>query len=698
MAVTIVISGNAVSSASILQGDTLITVPVKLNNVVLPDSLVLREMSGGTQVEVRKFISLVGGSFHPFSHIFLQDGMMVQYGNFISFAGLENPLGFVSCKMVEVQPPVSLVQNENTQVYFAPLSFLASAIGGTATYDAVNHELDITVASPSVFGSAFPPAADVAEALTNSGYTVQQGEISKLDPVDFCRARYTPNANGNNAAFPYMGIQLPPSPGKDTIYYIPITFTLKEEEAVVMVGQTPPECKYFSYRSYLMNRYFEFPPQTTRTKINASLGNTQSLYSMRKDLPVDSIFNRKYALIMAADSLIAMEIKNMILAATSAITEKDIYFDIVPHEIIKFGNTPKGDWLNMVHRVVLFDDADEENSYLYNPPLEIMRVTPNDSSERVYFKTPGFLPKSSGINEFHLMPELELLEDGIYDAYHNTHQIIWIQPSPWVIEGYTAIQEGADAIGEVQDALYIITSDFQLNDNDLALVYGVDHTKTGQAVYTNINIYQRKYMNGFCGVTNFEMEKSARQFVSDTVIADQLFAYTLSRHPVAGNPFNYVIPLDTFNTLKGINLEDSVFIGTRLYINSVTKIAPDPQEVILDRTVLLRPFLTGITAIDDRKQSPALRVYPNPVYDKATLEFSISEWSEVNLTLYNSSGQQVGKTIQFDHARGTILQELQMNRNLPSGEYFLRGIISETETADQRIVTSKILFVGGKNF
>ena len=49
-----------------LQGDTLIRVPVKLNNVVLGDSLFLRISSGGTQVEVKKFMTLIGGSYHPF--------------------------------------------------------------------------------------------------------------------------------------------------------------------------------------------------------------------------------------------------------------------------------------------------------------------------------------------------------------------------------------------------------------------------------------------------------------------------------------------------------------------------------------------------------------------------------------------------------------------------------------------------------
>jgi hypothetical protein len=476
-----------------LQGDTTIKVPVRLNSVMLQDSLFLRISSGGTQVEAKKFMTLIGGSYHPFSHIFHQNGLMVQYGKFISFARYNFALGFVNCQMVSMLPPVTSMFIGDVSVDFTPLSFLAKAISGTVSYDAITGRIDITVAPPKEFGSIFPPARDVALALNNSGYYVQQGETNKVNSIHLCIAKYAPDANGNNAAFPYLCIQLPPSPGRDSVYYIPLTFTLNTDEAVVMIGKTPPECLYFSYRSYLLNRFYDFPPSSTRTKIFASLGDSKSLYRMRKDLPLDSMFRRKFAFIMAADSLVAMHIKSTILAATPAISEKDIYFDIIPNGIFKFGNNPYGDWTTFVHRASLFRDNTAQDEYINNTIIEIMRVTPKQSSQSVFFKVPSYLPRASGTNEFLMMPKLKLLEDGIYNAYHKTHEIIWLQPSPWVIEGFVAIQGKADALGDVSDALYIVTSDFQFRENDIALVYGLNHTLTGQAVYNNVTIYGKKY-------------------------------------------------------------------------------------------------------------------------------------------------------------------------------------------------------------
>ncbi len=223
-----------------------------------------------------------------------------------------------------------------------------------------------------------------------------------------------------------------------------------------------------------------------------------------------------------------------------------------------------------------------------------MRVTPRQPSPPVFFRTPSFLPRTSGINEFHLIPDMELLEDGIYKAWHQTHEIIWLRPSPWAFEGYTAIQQKADALGDVHDALYIATPDFLLGENDKALVYGVNHTMTGQAVYTNVTVYGRKFLNGFGGMSNFDMVGSARSYMADTVKADRFYTYLLARHEIPGNPFVFVVPADTNKVLQGINLNDSAFIGFRLYVNSITGVGPDPMEVVLDRALILRPRTTGV--------------------------------------------------------------------------------------------------------
>lgn len=674
------------------KSDTLIRVGITLNGTVLPDSLFLVELSGGTQVEARKFMESIGGLYYPISHIFHQDGIILQYGRFISFARLGFTEGFVSLEMVDMSPPVTkqLIGTEEYE-FFAPMEFLRQTISGGIVYNNAAGRLEVTAATPSEFGSIFPPAFQVATALQDSGYIVRMGEANKQYPIQYCQAGYTDNANGNNVGVPYFGIQLPAPPGMDSLYSIPLNYCIKEDEAVILVGKTPPACKYFSYRSYLMNRYYEFP-NPVRVKINASLGETTSLYRMRPDLPLDSMFGRKFAVIMTGDSIIAMQVRQTILAATPEIQPEDIFFDILPRDdLFRFGTDPKADWINFLHRVSLFDDTIAGNAYLDNPPLEVIRATRSEPSVPSLFSLHEFLPTTSGISEFDLFSSMQLLENSLYDTYHDNYNLIWLSSTPVNMESFTAIQQGSDALGDNHDCLYIRTDDFILGENDMALAYGVDHNQTGQAVYSNVIIYGKEYYDGFGGITNFMMAKSARQYLLDTSIADRFFVYTFSRQPVPDNPYVFVVPTDPNHTLSGINLEDSALLCTRIYVNSVTKISPDPLEVIIDRFVLLRPKTAGV---DDAEITiPSVLVYPNPVKDKAKIEVEVPEWSEVEMSLFNTSGQQLGKTIRFDHVRGTVWQELNFGSGYPSGIYYLKVTIREFGTNKTQVMTTKIVLL-----
>ena len=671
--------------------DSLIRVGIMLNGTIMPDSLYLAVLDSGHQVEARKFMETIGGSYYPISNVFHQQGLMVQYGRYISWARVGFATGFSSLAMVAMEPPVTkLMAGDEGYEFFAPLGFLEQAIAGAVDYNAGAGRVEVTVGPAPGFGSIFPPAAAVATAFQNSGFTVRMGEANKQFPIEFCLTGYTPNANGNNVGVPYFGIQLPPPPGQDSMFSVPLMYTVRSDEAVILMGKTPPKCKYFSYRSYLYNRFYNFPPPPTRRKINASLGETTSLYRMRPDLPLDSMFSRKFAIIMAADSILAMEVKAKILASTTAIDPADIHFDVLPSgDLFRFGTSSEADWTNILHRASLFEDTIAMNEYMNNPPLEIIQVTRNFPAAPGLWSIQPFLPRTSGITEFDLFHDMAALEFRIYETYHEDYDIIWLSSTPFNLESYTAIQQGVDAYGDNHDCLYVRTNDFPLGENDIALAYGVDHTQTGQAVYDNIIIYGSKYFDGFGGLTNDMMAKSARQFLEDTVVADKFYAYCFSRHPIPGNPHVFIVPADTNGTLSGINVGDSAFLCTRLYVNSVTKIGPDPLEVIIDRFVLLRPKNYGVPEPD--MQSAAVKVYPNPVRSKAMIEVVVPEWSEVEVSLYNSAGQQMGQAIHFNNVCGKVWQEMNFGNGSSPGVYFLRVVLQGKGNNNSQVITSRIV-------
>ncbi len=82
-------------------------------------------------------------------------------------------------------------------------------------------------------------------------------------------SKVLPSAYGNNPATQYLVYLVPPAPGHkvtgiiaDIIKLLGVKaevtpfFSLRPDEAVVFVGRTPPECRYFSFEVNLMERTY----------------------------------------------------------------------------------------------------------------------------------------------------------------------------------------------------------------------------------------------------------------------------------------------------------------------------------------------------------------------------------------------------------------------------------------------------------
>ncbi len=66
-----------------------------------------------------------------------------------------------------------------------------------------------------------------------------------------------------------------------------------------------------------------------------------------------------------------------------------------------------------------------------------------------------------------------------------------LKTSIWLLEGYDAIQEGIDALGENRDTATSAADQFTLGDDprEFVIVYGVNHAAFGKVTYNNFSIY-----------------------------------------------------------------------------------------------------------------------------------------------------------------------------------------------------------------
>ncbi|OPY50828.1 MAG: hypothetical protein A4E49_02551 [Methanosaeta sp. PtaU1.Bin112] len=108
------------------------------------------------------------------------------------------------------------------------------------------------------------------QALEKDGFIIQEGELGVFDLVKVYNEGLIPSAYGNNPTTRYMVYFVPPAPGEEidkrssAVSKVlgksedvnPTIKNLRPDEAIIFVGRTPPECRYFSYDVNLMFRTY----------------------------------------------------------------------------------------------------------------------------------------------------------------------------------------------------------------------------------------------------------------------------------------------------------------------------------------------------------------------------------------------------------------------------------------------------------
>ncbi|MCI0513998.1 hypothetical protein L0128_12355, partial [candidate division KSB1 bacterium] len=562
--------------------DSLFNATISINGDTANQSITYVKRNGKILIDADLFFDLVGGQYYPIGQNF---GLTVQYGKIISFAYVNYRQGFVALKMVDILPPAEAINNK----VMAPLNFLALAIAGQIDFDTANQHLAITAPAPAEIGDVIPEAKTLSDALTPQNYTIRQGAIDLVNAIELYVAGYQADCNGNNANYPYLTLQTPPCPDLAYVSSIPLFYTMRPDEAFVLIGRTPPECTYYSYRSYLYNRYYE-DESPHRKKIYASLGDTQSLYNMSEGRDVPNSFNRFFLIISTADKNMTDAIRNA--AITAGIREDDIYVDVIPSDIVRMGLDEKADIFNFLHRSVLFKNPTENEQYIHHPPLELLRITPKVAVTPNYLSTPTLRKRGTGTNEFHLNDGLAQLRQQLINKYSTTYDAIELTSFQWLSEGYEAIENRENVRGENRDALYLRTPFIEFQENDIIVVYGVNHAKTGKSTYCNAGCYGVPALNGLGGVSNLEFQGTAKPFLTDPTLADNFYVWKFARTQIDAQTF--VIPPDVNDDYNGIDYGGIAVMVFRLYVEPPAKVGPIDSEVVMDRVILFRPKETGL--------------------------------------------------------------------------------------------------------
>ena len=134
-----------------------------------------------------------------------------------------------------------------------------------------------------------------------------------------------------------------------------------------------------------------------------------------------------------------------------------------------------------------------------------------------------------------------------------------------------------------------MTENFTLtSDDDFVVVYGVNHTTTGKAVYSNAVLYARPMLNGVCSIYNGLFEGSAAQYLPEG--GDGYYVYKMARPGWSGaDEFTVEIPYSTGNEqgiYYGVDNDNTVLAAFRAYIEPETGVGASYYEIVYDRAIV----------------------------------------------------------------------------------------------------------------
>ena len=426
-------------------------------------------------------------------------------------------------------------------------------------------------------------AQQLKDALERDGFTVQEGQVVLIDVLALCCHGLIPTCLGFNPIGPYKVVRLPNAPGQTTPSSFPWVFRLGANEAVVLIGQTPPPVTYFSYDSYVMTRYSD--RESVRKVIFGNIGDAINNLTVRTREPDQGLFGQDVIIVFTADQSIDARIRGA--AASVGYPAGMVNTGVIPVDIARLGLGANADEFAIVHRVALPQTGQEAalSAYLSTPQLAL-RVTLDAPVVSDPFPLPTLRVRGTGETEMTLAPALRDLRQAILDRYSGlraTELVAGVAPG----QEYECLQKEINGYGPTRDSLYMRTdSTFKLPEgpDDFLIVYGVNHEASGKATYASLTVYEDSLMAAVAGDHSRRYAGSAANYLPDHPEAHLLYAWKIARD-CQGDPHCLEV---TMEGCPKIDLSElpALLLVWRLYQEAATGLGPTPGEILYDQAIL----------------------------------------------------------------------------------------------------------------
>jgi len=485
-------------------------------------------------------------------------------------------------------------------------------VAGPAVTQTVTESLTKTV-PPSVGDlSAF------RSALERDGFVVGQGAAAMFPLIEAYEAGLIKACWGNDPTKPYLVCLVPPAPGEQVPSYkfkvgeflglkgLTILSRIRPDEALVFVGRTPPECKYYSYCGYLMEKFYGNERRVVFADMTDALNHLTISTEGTPDGSEGNPFDKNTVIVSTADRGIDKRVRAAAISAGYSSSIMNTY--VIPSPILKMDLKDDSDTFNFFIRPSFFKDQQAGDAYIKTLPATILRLTPKEPAKLDPYGAPGLRVRGTGKTEHDLTPTLNELRKAILAKYSDL-EATELEISEAVPEGYESVQRGINVYGPTRDALYLWTGGqlqfypptpslltgeaekppkvFTLADdpNEFVIVYGVNHEAYGKAAFSLFVVYGADIWNGVGGVSS-DQYPTAEEYLPGNPHAKYLYTYKIGRRCDGKNC--YTVPGPGLKA-HGIELDQPIFIIFRAYLEPATKVGPAKSEILWDRAIKFSP-------------------------------------------------------------------------------------------------------------
>lgn len=297
--------------------------------------------------------------------------------------------------------------------------------------------------------SATADAGTLEDALASMGFDIAHGVLA-FPPIDCCAAV---TCFGNNPSSPYGEFFVPCGPGQtaanpaERADGTAPAWRLREDEAVVYVGPTPPHVGYFGFTPYLFDRQ----NAAMRDNIFASVSDTLNDDVIHTAGGAGAPFALQTAIVLAANATTRAKVHTSLTAG--GVPESEINDLVIPESTVHLGLDDASDTVSVLMRVALFDSDAQKAAYLAAPGGRVYRITPRVTIVPAPETAPTDRPRGTGTNESAHSADVTALHDAIVAA-HPGLTALELNDTALAPNPSECISTGNGCNGDNRDALY----------------------------------------------------------------------------------------------------------------------------------------------------------------------------------------------------------------------------------------------------